>query len=348
MKLDAFDYDLPNGRIASVPARPREAAKLLDMTSADRFIDRRVRDFPNLCKPGDVIVVNNTAVIPARLCGYRGATKISITLHKCEISGDSCHSPGFGSHWRVFAKPAKKCRADDIIVFGDDFAARVIGRGEGGDVAVWFINPTKDNALVAGIDLENSLARYGTMPLPPYISRPYGATAADESDYQTMFAQHPGAVAAPTAGLHFTPALAAQLTNKNVSIVEITLHVGAGTFLPVTVDDIADHKMHAEWGEVKPEIAERLNRSKQDGHKICCVGTTSLRLLETAARDDGRIMPFAKATDIFIKPGYRFKAADMLLTNFHLPKSTLFMLVSAFSGLNTMKKAYNHAVQNNY
>ena len=348
MKLDAFDYDLPNGCIANAPARPREAAKLLDMTSADRFIDRRVRDFPDLCKPGDVIVVNNTAVIPARLRGYRGATKISITLHKCEISGDSCHAPGFGSHWRVFAKPAKKCRVDDIIVFGDDFAARVIGRGEGGDVAVWFINPTKDNALVAGIDLENSLARYGTMPLPPYISRPHGATAADQSDYQTMFAQHPGAVAAPTAGLHFTPALAAQLTAKNVSIVEITLHVGAGTFLPVTVDEIADHKMHAEWGAISSHAASIIQTAQQSGHRIIAIGTTSLRILEACFQQHRSIQVFAGETDIFITPGFKFGVVDALLTNFHLPKSTLLMLISAFCGMRNVRDAYHHAIAGDY
>ena len=235
MKRDALDYDLPDGCIASAPARPREAAKLLDMTSANGFADRQVRDFPDLCQPGDVIVVNNTSVIPARLSGYRGAAKISITLHKCEIFGDSIHAPAFGSHWRVFAKPAKKCRVGDIIVFGDDFAARVLGRGEGGDVAVCFVNPINDNSLVVGMDLEKSLARYGNMPLPPYISRPDGATVADESDYQTIFARHPGAIAAPTAGLHFTRALAEQLTAKNVSIVEITLHVGAGTLLALSI-----------------------------------------------------------------------------------------------------------------
>ena len=348
MKLDAFDYDLPNGRIASVPARPREAAKLLDMTSADRFIDRRVRDFPDLCKPGDVIVVNNTAVIPARLCGYRGAAKISITLHKCEIYGSSSHAPGFGSHWRVFARPAKKCRVDDIIVFGDDFAARVIGRGEGGDVAVWFINPTKNNALVAGIDLENSLARYGTMPLPPYISRPHGVTAADGSDYQTMFAQYPGAVAAPTAGLHFTPALAAQLTTKNVSIVEITLHVGAGTFLPVTVDDIADHKMHAEWGAISSHAASVIQTAQRSGHRIIAVGTTSLRILEACFQQHGSIQAFAGETDIFITPGFKFGVVDALLTNFHLPKSTLLMLISAFCGMRSVRDAYQHAIAGDY
>ena len=348
MKLDAFDYDLPNGRIATAPTRPREAAKLLDMTSADGFTDRQMHNFPDLCKPGDVIVVNNTSVIPARLSGYRGSAKISITLHKCEISGDSGYSSAFGSHWRVFAKPAKKCRVDDIIVFGDDFAARVLGRGEGGDVAVCFINPINDNAVIAGIDLEKSLARYGTVPLPPYISRPDGATAADESDYQTIFAQYPGAVAAPTAGLHFTPALAAQLTAKNVSIVEITLHVGAGTFLPVTVDDIADHKMHAEWGAISSHAASLIQTAKQSGHRIIAIGSTSLRILEACFQKHGSIQAFSGETDIFITPGFKFGVVDALLTNFHLPKSTLLMLISAFCGMGTVRAAYQHAIARDY
>ena len=348
MKLDAFDYELPDGRIATTPARPREAAKLLDMTPADGFADRRMRDFPDLCQPGDVIVVNNTSVIPARLSGYRGAAKISITLHKCEISGDPNHAQGFGSHWRVFAKPAKKCRVNDIIVFGDDFAACVLGRGEGGDVAIYFINPTNDNALVAGMDLEISLARYGKMPLPPYISRPDGATTADKSDYQTMFAQHPGAVAAPTAGLHFTPALVAQLTAKNVSIVEITLHVGAGTFLPVVVDDIADHKMHAEWGAISSHAASIIQTAQQSGQRIIAIGTTSLRILEACFQQHGSIQAFAGETDIFITPGFKFGAVDALLTNFHLPKSTLLMLISAFCGMRNVRAAYQHAIAGDY
>ena len=348
MKLDAFDYYLPDGYVANGPARPREAAKLLDMTSTDGFTDRQVRDFPDLCQPGDVIVVNNTAVIPARLSGYRGAAKISITLHKCEIFGDSSHSPGFGSHWRVFAKPAKKCRVDDIILFGNDFAARVLGRGEGGDVVVCFINPLNDNAVVTGNDLEKSLTCYGTTPLPPYIFRPNGVTSADQSDYQTMFAQHPGAVAAPTAGLHFTPALAAQLTAKNVSIVEITLHVGAGTFLPVTVDDIVDHKMHAEWGAISSYTASVIKTAQQSGRRIIAVGTTSLRILEACFQRHGSIQPFAGETDIFIKPGFKFGAVDALLTNFHLPKSTLLMLISAFCGMRNVRAAYQHAINGDY
>jgi S-adenosylmethionine:tRNA ribosyltransferase-isomerase len=348
MKLDAFDYDLPDGRIATTPARPREAAKLLDMTSAGGLVDRHMYDLPDLCQPGDVIVVNNTSVIPARLIGYRGAAKISITLHKSELSGDQSQTPGFGSHWRVFAKPAKKCRTDDIIVFGDDFAAHVLGRGDGGDVAVCFINPEKNHAPVAGPELENCLTRYGTMPLPPYIARPDGATTADESDYQTMFAQHPGAVAAPTAGLHFTPALAAQLTAKNVSIVEITLHVGAGTFLPVTVDNIADHKMHAEWGAISSDTASVIRAAQQSGRRIIAVGTTSLRILEACFQQHGSIQAFAGETDIFITPGFEFGVVDALLTNFHLPKSTLLMLISAFCGMRHVRDAYQYAIAGEY
>ena len=348
MKLDAFDYDLPDDRIAITPACPRDAAKLLDMTSTDKFIDRQVRDLPNLCQPGEVVVVNNTSVIPARLRGYRGAAKINITLHKCEIPVDPSYAPGFGSHWRVFAKPAKKCRVDDVIMFGDDFAARVLGRGEGGDVAVCFVNPINDNSLVVGMDLEKSLARYGNMPLPPYISRPDGATVADESDYQTIFARHPGAIAAPTAGLHFTRALAEQLTAKNVSIVEITLHVGAGTFLPVTVDDIVDHKMHAEWGSISSHAASVIQTAQKTGHRIIAVGTTSLRILEACFQQYGSIQTFAGETDIFITPGFKFGVVDALLTNFHLPKSTLLMLISAFCGMRNVRDAYQHAIAGDY
>lgn len=348
MKLDAFDYDLPSGRIATQPARPREAAKLLDMTPANAFTDRHMRDFPDLCQPGDVIVVNNTSVIPARLTGYRGAARISVTLHKCEITAEPGTAPGFGSHWQVFAKPARKCRPDDIIQFADDFAARVLRRGAGGEVLLCFINPLDNDAVIEGADLERCLADHGAMPLPPYIARPDGATTADESDYQTMFAQHPGAVAAPTAGLHFTENLAAALAAKHVSIVEITLHVGAGTFLPVTVDDIADHKMHAEWGAISPAAAQVIAEAQQAGQRIIAVGTTSLRILEACYQRHGSIHPFAGETDIFITPGFQFGVVDALLTNFHLPKSTLLMLISAFCGMRKVRDAYSHAVAGGY
>ena len=348
MKLDAFDYDLPLGRIATQPARPREAAKLLDMTSANVFTDRHMRDFPDLCQPGDVIVVNNTSVIPARLTGYRGAAKISVILHKCETSAEPGTAPGFGSHWQVFAKPARKCRPDDVIQFADDFAARVLRRGAGGEVLLCFINPLDNDAVIEGPDLERCLMDRGTMPLPPYIARPDGATKADEWDYQTMFAQHPGAVAAPTAGLHFTKNLAAALAAKNVSIVEITLHVGAGTFLPVKVDDIADHKMHAEWGAISPAAATVIGEAQKAGHRIIAVGTTSLRILEACYQRQGEIQPFAGETDIFITPGFQFGVVDALLTNFHLPKSTLLMLISAFCGMRKVRDAYRHAAAEEY
>ena len=348
MKLDAFDYDLPSGRIATQPARPREAAKLLDMTSVNAFTDRHMRDFPDLCQPGDVIVVNNTSVIPARLTGYRGAARISVTLHKCEITDEPGTAPGFGSHWQVFAKPARKCRADDLIQFTDDFAARVLRRGAGGEVLLCFINPLDNDAAIEGADLERRLADHGTMPLPPYIARPDGATTADESDYQTMFAQHPGAVAAPTAGLHFTENMAAALAAKHVSIVEITLHVGAGTFLPVTVDNIADHKMHAEWGAISPAAAKVIAEAQQAGRRIIAVGTTSLRILEACYQRHGSIQPFAGETDIYITPGFQFGVVNALLTNFHLPKSTLLMLISAFCGMRKVRDAYSHAVAGEY
>ena len=348
IKLEAFDYDLPTQCIATHPARPREAAKLLDMVSANALTDRHMRDFPDLCQPGDVIVVNNTSVIPARLTGYRGAAKISVTLHKCEITAEPSITPGFGSHWQVFAKPARKCRPDDIIQFADDFAARVLQRGAGGEVLLCFINPLDNDAVIEGADLGRCLDRHGTMTLPPYIVRPDGATTADKSDYQTMFAQHPGAVAAPTAGLHFTENLAAELAAKHVSIVEITLHVGAGTFLPVTVDDIADHKMHAEWGAISPAAAKVIAEAQQTGQRIIAVGTTSLRILEACYQRHGSIQPFAGETDIFITPGFQFGVVDALLTNFHLPKSTLLMLISAFCGMRKVRDAYSHAVAGDY
>jgi len=348
MKLDAFDYDLPADRIANAPARPRESAKLLDMSQAGGFVDRHVRDLPELCRPGDVVVVNNTSVIPARLTGYRGQAKISITLHKNEITGADDAVSGFSSQWRAFAKPAKKCRPDDVILFADDFAAKVLGRGAGGDVVVRFVNPLFDNAPIDGVALQDGLQRYGTVPLPPYIARPDGVTAADQADYQTMFAQHPGAVAAPTAGLHFTKDLAVALEAAGVTIVEITLHVGAGTFLPVTVDNIKDHKMHAEWGAISPAVASVIATAQNNGGRIIAVGTTSLRILEACYQKYGKIHAFAGETDIFITPGFQFGVVDALVTNFHLPKSTLLMLISAFCGMGMVRDAYQHAIRHNY
>ena len=336
MKIDAFDYSLPPGLIATVPASPREAARLLDLTQTP-FADRHIFDLPSLLRDGDVLVVNNTQVIPARLSGRRGEARISVTLHK-----------RVADHvWRVFAKPAKKCRPDDVIIFADDFAAVVRGRGSGGDVELAFINPDDGQALDA-ISLDACLHRYGVMPLPPYIARPDGARDEDRQDYQTMFARHPGAVAAPTAGLHFTASLAAAITAKGVRIMPVTLHVGAGTFLPVTVDNIADHKMHSEWGKISAETADAINQARATGARVIAVGTTSMRILEACYRLHGQVIPYSGETDIFITPGYKFGAVDALLTNFHLPKSTLLMLVSAFCGMRQIAEGYRHAIATGY
>lgn len=340
MKLSDFDYDLPQDAIATEPARPRDAARLLDLTG-DGLTDRHIRDLPDVLRAGDLLVVNDTKVIPARLTGRRGAAGINLTLHKHEG----------GARWRVFAKPARKCRPGDIIIFGDGFAARVKGRGEGGDVGIEFINPASDsnqNSVLSEAAIDAGLMRYGSMPLPPYIRRPDGSTDDDASDYQTMFAARSGAVAAPTAGLHFTPDLMARLAAANIGLARVTLHVGAGTFLPVTVDDIAEHKMHSEWGQIPKSTADAINRTRDAGGRVISVGTTSLRILEACFGALGRIDEFSADTDIFITPGYRFEAVDLLLTNFHLPKSTLLMLVSAFSGIQPIRDAYRHALDDGY
>ena len=344
MKLSDFDYELPPEAIADAPARPRDSARLLDL-SGEGMVDRRVSDLPSLLRRGDLLVVNNTRVIPARLAGRRGEAGIAITLHKHEG----------GARWRVFAKPARKCRPDDIIIFGADFAARVEGRGAGGEVMLEFIDPAQDGVQDGVQDgaltpdaVQAGLARYGSMPLPPYIRRPDGSTDADAEDYQTMFAAEAGAVAAPTAGLHFAPRLMTALAEAGVVLAEVTLHVGAGTFLPVTVENIAEHRMHSEWGQIPVETASRINAARAAGGRIIAVGTTSLRILEACHADLGRIDSYAAETDIFITPGYRFGAVDMLLTNFHLPKSTLMMLVSAFAGIQPIRDAYAHALAGGY
>ena len=336
MKLSDFDYELPPEAIASEPARPRDAARLLDLTGA-AMADRVISDLPELLTAGDLLVVNDTRVIPARLSGKRGDAGIGITLHKHEQ----------GARWCVFAKPARKCRPDDVIHFGPDFAARVVGRGDGGEVVIDFIAPATGR-LLDDAAIQAGLAAHGSMPLPPYIRRPDGSTAADDRDYQTMFASIAGAVAAPTAGLHFTPRLMAALERAGVGLAKVTLHVGAGTFLPVTVENIADHRMHAEWGQITADTAAQINNVRQQGGRIVAVGTTSLRILEACHAATGRVQAFADETDIFITPGYRFGAVDMLLTNFHLPKSTLMMLVSAFAGMDPIRHAYAHALGNGY
>ncbi|MEK9962186.1 MAG: tRNA preQ1(34) S-adenosylmethionine ribosyltransferase-isomerase QueA [Rhodobiaceae bacterium] len=336
MKLSDFDYELPQEAIAREPARPRDSARLLDLTGAD-MADRRISDLPTILKEGDLLVVNDTRVIPARLSGRRGEAGIGVTLHKHEE----------GARWRVFAKPARKCRPDDVILFGPGFAARVEGRGEGGEVMIAFIDPATGTPLDAAA-VQAGLAAHGSMPLPPYIRRPDGSPAADEKEYQTMFAASAGAVAAPTAGLHFTPRLMTALEAAGVGLAKVTLHVGAGTFLPVTVEDISDNLMHAEWGRIPAETAARINATRQAGGRIVAVGTTSLRILEACHAATGRVQEFAAETDIFITPGYEFGAVDMLLTNFHLPKSPLMMLVSAVAGMDPIRAAYTHALDRGY
>jgi len=336
MKLSDFDYELPQEAIASEPARPRDSARLLDLTGTD-MADRRISDLPAILKDGDLLVVNDTRVIPARLSGRRGGAGISITLHRHEG----------GARWCVFARPARKCRPDDVILFGPEFAARVEGRGAGGEVRIEFIDPASGTVLDAAA-VQAGLAAHGRMPLPPYIRRPDGSTAADEKDYQTIFAASAGAVAAPTAGLHFTPRLMTVLDGAGIGLAKVTLHVGAGTFLPVTVENIADHRMHAEWGQIPADTAARINATRQAGGRVVAAGTTSLRILEACHAATGRVQSYAAETDIFITPGFRFGAVDMLLTNFHLPKSTLMMLVSAFAGMEPIRAAYAHALDRGY
>ena len=329
MRTADFDFELPPERIADRPVSPRDAARLLVVRN-DGFEDRIFRDLPALLGPSDLLVVNDTRVIPARLEGRRGGARIEATLHKAE---------GLDI-WRAFARPAKRLKAGDIIQFAEDFSAQVLAKGEAGEVTLKF--------PIGGADLIAALGRHGRMPLPPYIRRPEGALASDRDDYQTIFAKTEGAVAAPTASLHFTPALLDALSQRGIEIARLTLHVGAGTFLPVKVETIEEHRMHAEWGEVTPAAADAVNRAKARGGRIVAVGTTSLRLLETAATPEGRLVPFTGDTSIFITPGYRFKLVDRLVTNFHLPRSTLFMLVAAFAGLERMKRAYEHAIASGY
>lgn len=329
MNVDMFDFELPRELIATQPAHPRDSARLLRV-GPEGLRDAIVGDLAEFLRPGDLLVSNDTKVIPARLFGKRGEAKIEITL--LEAAADGC--------WSAFARPAKKLKPGDQVIFGEDFAAEMIGRGEGGEVSLRFAQ--KGDALMAALD------KYGRMPLPPYIKREEGAGAEDRNDYQTLFADKPGAVAAPTAGLHFTPALLEKLAARGVDRVTLTLHVGAGTFLPVTAEDTAGHKMHAEWGEISEQAAAKINETRKAGGRILAVGSTSTRLLESAASEDGVVAPYRGRTDIFITPGYRFRAVDLMMTNFHLPRSTLFMLVSAFAGLDRMKAAYEHAKKSGY
>ncbi|WP_169568881.1 tRNA preQ1(34) S-adenosylmethionine ribosyltransferase-isomerase QueA [Sneathiella limimaris] len=328
MRVDEFDFQLPNELIADRPVYPREAAKLLVV--ANDIEDHHVGDLPEFLKAGDVLVFNDTKVIPARLRGLRRSAKVEVTLHK--NVGLDC--------WHAFAKPAKKLKPGDSIEFSSDFRAMVSQKLDGGEVVLTFNK--------SGVELMQALMECGEIPLPPYISSLRPVDEQDKDDYQTIFAREEGAVAAPTAGLHFTPELMAKIEAKGVRTIATTLHVGAGTFLPVKVDDTDDHKMHAEYGLITKEAADQINACRKAGGRIVSVGTTSLRLLESAADEAGIVHPFNGETDIFITPGYKFKAVDVLMTNFHLPKSTLFMLVSAFCGIDKMKQAYEHAIEAKY
>jgi S-adenosylmethionine:tRNA ribosyltransferase-isomerase len=330
MRLDDFDFSLPRELIADRPCEPREAARLLHIPAAGAFADRHIADLADLLRAGDLLVCNDTKVIPARLVGKRGAATVEVTLHRDEGGG----------MWRAFAKGARRLRPGDHLDFAADFAATVAAKHPEGDVTLRFD--------VEGAAFHEALARHGAMPLPPYIKRPSGADPRDRADYQTMFASTEGAVAAPTAGLHFTPALIAALSRRGIGLATLTLHVGPGTFLPVKADDPRDHKMHAEWGVLSAETAAHIAAARRDGGRIVAVGTTSLRLLESAAAETGEIRPFAGETWLFILPGYRFRAIDLLLTNFHLPRSTLLMLVAALAGLDRIKAAYAHAIAHRY
>lgn len=330
MKVDLFDFDLPQERIALRPARPRDAARMLVVEGADTpFADCGVRDLPRLLRAGDVLVFNDTRVIPAQLEGRRGEAKIGATLHKrVDLR-----------RWQAFIRNAKRLRPGDRAEFGGGVTAIAEQRLPDGSFILAFEGEEPVEVL---------LERAGRMPLPPYIAGKRDTDAQDREDYQTMFAAEDGAVAAPTASLHFTPELVAALDEAGIGRETLTLHVGAGTFLPVKVDDTDDHAMHSEWGRIEPKAADRLNAVKQKGGRIIAVGTTSLRLLESATGEDGVVRPFAGDTDIFITPGYKFRAVGGLMTNFHLPKSTLMMLVSALMGRDRMMAAYAHAIENEY
>lgn len=329
MKVDLFDFDLPPERIALRPAEPRTAARLLEVRP-DGLAHATVADLPDLLRAGDHLVVNDTRVIRARLRGTRGQARVEIMLHM--NLGPDC--------WAAFARPAKRLRGGDQVLFGEGFTAEVQEKRDAGEVVLRF--DRRDADLMAAIE------RAGELPLPPYVASRRAVDERDTDDYQTVMADRPGAVAAPTAGLHFTDGLFATLADRGIGSTRVTLHVGAGTFLPVKADDTTEHRMHAEVGEITAEAADRINAARTAGGRIVSVGTTSLRLLESAATEDGLIRPFLAATDIFITPGYAFRAVDMLMTNFHLPRSTLFMLVSAFSGLERMQDAYATAIREGY
>ena len=342
MRTADFDFELPEDLIALRPAEPRDAARLLVVRPGATLEDRVVRELPQLLQRGDLIVFNDTRVIPARLNGVRerdgSSVGVEATLHR-RLGPD---------RWAAFMKPGKRLKEGDHVRFGAatgaceavGVGARVVEKGEGGEVVLAFD--------LTGALLDEAVAAHGMMPLPPYIAARRREDERDRRDYQTVFARHDGSVAAPTAALHFTPALLEALAECGVEQRFVTLHVGAGTFLPVKAEAVAEHRMHPEYGEVSAQTAEAINDARAAGRRVVCVGTTSLRLLESAADEDGTVRAFAGETAIFITPGYRFRAVDALLTNFHLPRSTLFMLVAAFAGLDAMKAAYAHAIARGY
>lgn len=329
MLVADFDFELPENCIALRPASPRDAARLLLVQPGKPIVDSVFRDLPAALRPGDVLVVNDTRVIPAQLHGVRGEARVGVTLHKREAA----------DVWWSFVKNARRLRVEDRVDFGAGLAGIVLEKADEGAV-LW--------RFEADGSLETAMATAGAMPLPPYIASKRATDARDAEDYQTLHAAKDGAVAAPTAGLHFTPELWERLTAAGITRETVTLHVGAGTFLPVKTEDTTDHRMHAEWGSIDADTAGRLNAARAAGGRVIAVGTTSLRLLESAVDADGIIQPFTGDTAIFITPGYRLKAIDGLITNFHLPKSTLFMLVSALMGLDTMQAAYKHAIASGY
>jgi S-adenosylmethionine:tRNA ribosyltransferase-isomerase len=331
MKLADFDFHLPDGLIATRPARPRTSARLL-LAEGDRISDRHVHDLVDILRPGDRLVLNNTRVLPARLFGTRArgeaVAKVEVTLLEPVPQG-----------WRALAKPLRKVAEGEVIRFSDRLSARVAARSET-DLILAFD--------LTGEDFDRALAEAGVMPLPPYIAAKRAADDQDRTDYQTVFARHAGAVAAPTASLHFDEALLQALAARGVDFTEVTLHVGAGTFLPVKVEDVTTHRMHAEWGRVTAAAADEINATKRAGGRVIPVGTTALRLIESAADAQGVLRPFEAETDIFIYPGYRFRVTDALMTNFHLPKSTLMMLVAALMGKSRIDRIYSHAIDKGY
>ena len=347
MKVDIFDFELDKNLIANQPAEPRDSCKLLDLSQPDKIIDRIFYELPDLLNEGDVLVFNDTKVIPAKLYAQRGQAEVEVTLYH----------PVDGIEWWAFVKNSKRLHTNDIITFytdeitpeQSDFSAQILEKKDDDGIRLKF------NCLPQ--DLNKQLEKYGSMPLPPYIKREKPSTNgktslwnrySDKENYQTIYAQHEGAVAAPTAGLHFTDNVFKALEKKGIKKVFLTLHVGAGTFLPVKVEDTDNHKMHAEYGIIHQEACDIINTAKAQGKRIIAVGTTSLRLLETAADNEGILHPFIGETSIFITPGYKFKIIDNIITNFHLPKSTLFMLICAIAGIDRMKKAYQHAMTHNY